>query len=277
LYVIVGVDPGTTIAIAALDLSGNFIGTWSGRDAGKERTMEQARRFGIPCIFAADVARAPETVAKLAAYANTRLYSPPRDLGQREKLELARGTPYSNSHELDAIAAAFKAYHHFENKLRLIDRAMAERGLEEKAEEVKRLAIGGLAVHQALLLFGGKGEKEEALPPARREESKRDLLSELLSLARSNPELRKAIERLERERSELGERVRELERGTAARIMRDRELRHRDRIISSLRELLSRRGRKKEKKRGARKDLKGFSDKEKPVDLEALIHRYRYD
>ena len=158
MYVIVGVDPGTTVAIAAVDLKGRLVGTWSKRGAGKEEVLERARRFGVPCIFASDVSRAPEMVAKIAAYANTRLFAPPRDLGQAEKAGLARGKMYANEHEMDAMAAAYKAYHHFENKLRLIDRVMDERNLRERAQEVQRLAIGGLSVHQALMRFERKEE-----------------------------------------------------------------------------------------------------------------------
>ena len=90
MYILVGVDPGTTVAIAAVDLKGRLVGTWSGRDVGKEKVMEQARRFGIPCLFASDVARAPQMVAKLAAYSNTRLFTPSRVRGQKEKRELAK-------------------------------------------------------------------------------------------------------------------------------------------------------------------------------------------
>jgi len=277
LYLIVGVDPGTTIAIAAVDLKGRLVGMWSGRDAGKEKTMEHVRRFGIPCIFASDVARAPDTVAKLAAFANTRLFTPMRDMSQREKAALARSHSPSNTHELDALAAAYKAYHQYENKLRLIDRTMAERGLQGRAEEVKRLAIGGLSVHKALLLFEKKDERKEKAPAPRPAESKRDLLPEMLSIAKSNNELRKAVERLEREKAALLERVSGLERKTSAQLGRDREIRHRDRIISSLKERLTRGRRKSKAKRKPQKDLKGLAKKERQVNLEAIVEGHRYD
>ncbi|VVC04615.1 Uncharacterised protein [Candidatus Burarchaeum australiense] len=302
LYIIVGVDPGTTIAIAAVDLNGKIVGAWSGRDEGKERTLEHARRFGVPCLFASDVAKAPETVAKIAAWSNVRLFTPPRDMTQSEKIGLAKGQTYSNEHELDAIAAALRAYHNFENKLRMIDRAMAELGLEARAEEVKRLAIGGLSVHLALLMFeeerklreprsegGGKEQVARQTP-----EQRRDLAEELMALANSNMELRKAVERLEREKAELEERLREVERSVAWRLRRDAEIAHRDRMILSLRERLDERwGRKGGKKgqggkageksegksgekAGARKDLKGLAEKGKEVDLDALVQKHRY-
>ncbi|MDO8339127.1 MAG: DUF460 domain-containing protein [Candidatus Burarchaeum sp.] len=293
---IVGIDPGTTIAIAAVDLKGRLVGSWSGRDEGKASTLVHMRRFGMPCLFAADVARAPDTVAKLSASCNTRLFTPPRDMTQAEKLELAKDKPHANEHELDAIAAALRAYHHHENKFRLIDREMAEQGLEARADEVKKLAINGLSVHQSLLLFAQKEEAKAGAPAAATShaESKRNLAelsAELISLANSNIELRKALERLEREKAELEARVRELERSISIRLRRDNEIRHRDRTIASLREQLTRHWRKKEKKPAAkseprkdlpaskseaRKDLKALGEKQKSVDLDTLVDTYRH-
>jgi len=242
----------------------------------------------------ADVARAPDTVAKLSAASNVRLFTPPRDMTQAEKLELAKDKPHANEHELDAIAAALKAYHHHENKFRLIDREMAEQGLEARADAVKKLAIGGLSVHQSLLLFAQKESVKAEAPSTPHTESKRNLAelsAELISLANSNIELRKALERLEREKAELEARVRELERGISMRLRQDSEIRHRDRTIALLREQLTRRWRKKEKKPGTkaearkdlpaskadvRKDLKALGEKQKSVDLDTLIDTYRH-
>ena len=294
MYVIVGIDPGTTIAIAAVDLKGNLVGTWSGRDEGKARTLEHMRRFGMPCLFAADVARAPDTVAKLSASCNVRLFTPPRDMTQAEKLELAKHEPHANEHELDAIAAALRAYHHHENKFRLIDREMAEQGLEARADEVKKLAINGLSVHQSLLLFAQKESVKAEAPATSHAESKRNLAelsAELLTLASSNIELRKALERLERGNADLLSHLHALERGISMRLRHDNEIRHRDRTIASLREQLTRHWRKRGKKPAAkpeprkdlpaskaevRKDLKALGEKQKSVDLDTLVDTYRH-
>jgi len=278
MYVIVGVDPGTTFAIAAVDLNGRFIGAWSARDAGKEKTLQEIQKLGIPCLIASDVARAPDAAVKLAAYANTRLFTPPRDLGQQEKLELARGCKCANEHELDALAAALKAYHYFENKMRLIDRVVAERGFESKAEDVKRLAIGGVSVHNILLLLEKPAApaKEQRAQPAAQPESRRDLLAEISLLANSNAELRKAVERMERENSALKEKLARLERGVQERLLRDSEIRYKDRIIYTLKGLLARRrGKKSPPHPQPKKSLKAFTAKGKSVNLEGIIDNYR--
>jgi len=277
-YIIAGVDPGTTFAIAAVDLNGKFLGAWSARDAGKEGMLARMRKFGIPCLIASDVAKAPDAAVKLAAYANARLFAPPRDLLQQEKQQLVRGFKLPNEHEQDALAAALKAYHYFENKLRLIDRVAAERGLAGKADEIKRLAIGGLSVHHALLLLEVPAPASEAKPaPIAKTESRRDILSELSLLANSNTELRKAMERLERENSALREKLDRLERGVHGRLMRDSEIRHRDRLICTLKELLSRRWRKKAHPSAqSKKSLKAFPAKDKKVNLEGMVNNYRH-
>jgi hypothetical protein len=259
-------------------LNGRFLGAWSSRDAGKEQALMQMRKFGLPCLIATDVSKAPDAAVKLAAYANTRLFTPLHDLGQQEKLELARGPKLANEHEMDALAAALKAYHHYENKLRLIDRVASERGLEEKADEIKRLAIAGLSVHHVLLLLEKPAEptKELAPHPALRQESRRDLISEISLLANSNAELRKALERLDRENSTLREKLEQFEKGARVRLLREGEIRHRDKVIHTLKGLLAwRRKKKSHPAPQPKKTLKALAAKDNSVDLDGIVGTYR--
>jgi hypothetical protein len=174
-------------------------------------------------------------------------------MGQQEKSAMTRGLKYANEHESDALAAAIFAYRHFENKLRLIDRVAGERGISDKAEEIKRLALGGLSVHTILLLLeeqksktSGEGKEiEKQASSSHFPRPRAVLVEEIASLARTNEELRKAMERLERENSELRGRISMQLRAGHSQVVRDREIRYRDRLIYHLKELLQRRRSKK--------------------------------
>jgi len=279
LYIIVGVDPGTTTAIAAFDLRGRFLGAWSGREAGKEEVVRRINAFGTPALIATDVSVVPDLVARLASDYNTRLFSPAQNLTIREKLELARGFDYENEHELDAIAAARRACHAYENKFRLIERVLEEKGLAEKTEEVKQLVISGLSVHRALLLLEPKPSGIQAPAPRGTgimSEKERVLRRELECALRSVMELKKALGRLEAERRALLERLAEHERGLAERMRENAEIRKLQMRINVLEDIIRKmRAGKRHGSQEAKKNLKQPVMKEKTVDIEGLVSTYR--
>jgi len=298
LHVIIGVDPGTTLAIAAFGLDGKFVGAWSARDAGKDAAVRRINDFGTPALIATDVSIPPDLVVKLASDYNVRIFSPPQNLPVKEKLELARKFDYENEHELDAIAAARRAYRAYENKLRLIDRVLAEKGEAQKADAVKQLVIGGLSVHRALLFLEPKPaqvQHAQTKPAPVGRPNQNELSYELQSAFKTIMELRKALERLEAERKSLAERLAEHEKGMAARMRESAEIRRLQRRIYILEEILHKiRTRKKrpseqqQKQKEQKKNLKQQAanekqfdeqpaEHEKQFDVEALVSAYRQD
>ncbi|MFH1470338.1 MAG: DUF460 domain-containing protein [Candidatus Micrarchaeota archaeon] len=283
---IVGIDPGTTLGYAFLDLKGKLVHLGSARGADKHRLIENMGKFGKPVLFATDVTPAPEFVTKVAANFNARIFEPPRDLTEREKEGLSKGFAVENLHERDAVSCAIKAYHNYENKFRQIDATLKGGEMEGNAEQVKGLVLEGLSVQNAMLDIQARkettvvaGPKHVARAPEAPEPDVVKKNEKIRELLRSNSELKNAIERLESDKMALQAKLLDLERGIYERVVRDREIRRRD---AKLRFLAS----KREKKKKRQSDLKTLADKKadereekkggkKEVDIDSIIMRYR--
>lgn len=153
---IVGVDQGTTSAVAVLDLKGNFLGVLSKKNFSQSEQQSYIQSFGQPLLFATDVVKVPATAQKLAASFNVKVETLRKDLGRAEKSEIVLAflerynKTTENFHEVSALAAAIVCYNKYENKFRQIERQLTERGLAERTEEVKRKVVQGVSVNRVL-------------------------------------------------------------------------------------------------------------------------------
>ena len=119
-YLIVGIDPGTTTAIAALDLEGNLIHLSSSRQMSMSDVSEVLYKIGKPLIIASDVHEMPYSVEKVRRAFNGVAYTPRQDMSVETKLELASPHRYGNDHERDALSAALEAHRSYKNKFQSI-------------------------------------------------------------------------------------------------------------------------------------------------------------
>ena len=226
-YIIAGIDPGATVGIAILDLSGRKLASESSA-GGISEAVKIIERHGTPSLICCDVASAPEMAQKVASYFSCRLYSPQQNIREEDKREIARGTALSNNHERDAYAAAVFGFRAHANKLRQID-ALSELGSGEK-EKIKHLLLKGYRIKDAFAAIGEKAAAGE--PTAERKTivlpssaTPEELRTRIASLARENAHLRLLAERLEGEKRQLEGRVRLLENGVRQSFLRDSELR----------------------------------------------------
>jgi len=173
-YIIVGVDPGTTSSVAALDLSGNVLGMHSSKDMGLSAVVDYIVSLGKPSLVASDVNPAPSFVSDVAVKFGSPLFVPPKSLSVNEKLDMTRPYECSDAHQRDALAAALYAYQQYNNKFRKIDAL----GLGER---VKHLVLQGKSISVAASLLkeetqptGGKAEPEviKSTPPEPSSEQK---------------------------------------------------------------------------------------------------------
>ena len=109
-HVIVGIDPGTTTAVAVLGLEGEVLDVLSTRTADTAAVVEWIVERGRPLLVAADVTPMPGTVEKIRRSFDAAGWTPDRDLPVDVKKHRTREVGYDNDHERDAIAAAFGAY-----------------------------------------------------------------------------------------------------------------------------------------------------------------------
>ena len=109
-HVIVGIDPGTTTAVAIVGIEGTVFDVLSTRTADTAAVIEWIIERGRPLIVAADVTPMPETVEKIRRSFDAAGWVPDRDLPVDVKQHRTREEAYDNDHERDAMAAALGAF-----------------------------------------------------------------------------------------------------------------------------------------------------------------------
>lgn len=124
---IVGVDFGATSAFAAVDYDGCARAVESKRNWAQRDFLERIAEFA-PTIIAGDTRPPAKQVRKTAAAFRALLFAPRHSLTFGEKVFLARGFAPRNAHERDALAAALKAWHSRQNKLRQLAASLKKRG-----------------------------------------------------------------------------------------------------------------------------------------------------
>ncbi|WP_336035516.1 DUF460 domain-containing protein [Halobacterium yunchengense] len=107
--VFVGVDPGTTTAVALVALDGRVLDVTSTRTADTAAVIEWIIERGRPVVVAADVTPMPNTVEKIRASFDAAAWVPDSDLPVDEKQHRTREEGYEDDHQRDAMAAALFA------------------------------------------------------------------------------------------------------------------------------------------------------------------------
>ena len=115
-HVLVGIDPGTTTAVAVVGLDGEVLDVLSTRTADTAAVIEWIIERGRPIMVAADVEPMPETVEKIRRSFDAAGWRPERDLPVDTKKHRTREEGYDNDHERDALAAALAAYDDHEDQ-----------------------------------------------------------------------------------------------------------------------------------------------------------------
>ena len=136
---IVGIDPGTTTALAVLDTSGRLLLLKSGRGLDRSRISRLVTELGVPVIVACDRRPAPSFVERAASTFSARLVVPEENLRVREKERLSREfmqehPPRTNKHERDALAAALFAYNSIKPTMRRVEQRLKALGFSGDGE-----------------------------------------------------------------------------------------------------------------------------------------------
>jgi len=195
---IVGIDPGTTVGYAVLDVKGNVLKTRSSKLLELNSLMEEITSLGNVLAVGTDKARCPSLIEKFAAKTGARIMVPEEDLAVLDKDEITSGFETGNAHEKDALAAALFAYKTLEPLLRRIGKALEEAGKQELFREVTAIVVmDGINIKDALL----------SLENSERRESKKEIVVAETAVVAEKPEkeamLEMQMKRLERENAIL--------------------------------------------------------------------------
>ncbi|WP_435155531.1 DUF460 domain-containing protein [Haladaptatus sp. DFWS20] len=198
-HVIVGIDPGTTTAVALTDLDGTLLDVWSTRTADTADVIEWIIERGRPIIVAADVTPMPETVEKIRRSFDAASWTPERDLPIDEKQHRTREENYDNDHQRDAMAAAFFAFDGHEDQFQRIARKVPA-GMS-RGDVTARVVAGEESVESVVADLSEDPEPEE--------EQSEHTVRELSAEEKRIKQLESQVERLQSHTDDLRETVEE--------------------------------------------------------------------
>lgn len=241
-YLIVGIDPGTTTAIAALDLDGNLLYLHSSRQMAMSDVIEAIYKVGKPLVIASDVHEMPYSVEKIRRAFNGIGYSPRQDMSVETKLEITTSFQYDNDHERDALAAALEAFRSYRNKFQNLLRRVPS-GYD--LDEVRAGIVRGQSLDHVLGEIRGKTTPSPIEVPAIEIETKRDERIRILdgTVKRLREVVREFQEELQKKDHEifrLQARMKRIRSREDQKLRSNAEITRRDAVITSLKRSLRR-------------------------------------
>jgi len=140
---IVGIDPGTTVAFAAIDLNGNIVKVFSQKEVSLSYLIKKVIELGKPVLVGCDVTPAPTFVEKFTTKTGAKLIDPDTDLTVDEKKKLVKDfeDKIQNNHQRDALSSALFAYKIVNPLLKKIDKILKKEKKEHLSAKVKELLL----------------------------------------------------------------------------------------------------------------------------------------
>lgn len=215
---IVGVDPGLNCGLAILALDGTPILVESHREWPLSKIVERIRELGEPTIISSDVSPAPGLLEKLSRKLNAILFEPAIPMSSEEKHKLSKayveryGINVENVHEVDALAAAIKAFQRYKSKFEQAEAKLREEGCDLPPDDVKDLVARGYSIANAIRILKGEEDAKRAPAPIGKATTQNERLEEVIRRLTGKLMLERERNRLLREANrELQTKVRELE------------------------------------------------------------------
>ncbi len=138
MYLIVGLDAGIKTGYVILNLDGEIITSGVEKEASHERIVKIISDIGTPSLIATDVSKPPSFILKVAARFNAKVFSPQKSISVEEKKIMGKGIV--DPHIRDSYSAAVKAYRHYANRFRQVDK---KKIIKKEKDKLKHLLIRG--------------------------------------------------------------------------------------------------------------------------------------
>lgn len=138
MYLIVGLDAGIKTGYVILNLDGEIITSGVEKEASHERIVKIISDIGTPSLVATDVSKPPSFILKVAARFNAKVFSPQKSISVEEKKIMGKGIV--DPHIRDSYSAAVKAYRHYANRFRQVDKKKISK---KEKDKLKHLLIRG--------------------------------------------------------------------------------------------------------------------------------------
>lgn len=210
MYLIAGIDPGTTVGIGILNFKGEVINFFSSKNMCVDNVIKYLNEFGKTAIVASDVDHISNFVYKVASAYDAKIFIPERNLSVNEKNFLTRNVKYHDVHQRDALSAAIYAYKNYKNIFNKIENL-------GYGDEVKFYVVKGYSISEAIAKIEPEAKVLETIEeekPAEKVDIKEfmDLKEQVRILEKSRQILKKQIIEKDKEIEELREIIKNMER-----------------------------------------------------------------
>ena len=139
--IIAGIDPGTTLGYAVLDINKNLIKVTSSKQLDLNRLIYNITSYGKVIAVGTDKKKVPSFVEKFAAKTGAKIVSPREDLKVIDKKDFTENYNLKNNHERDALASALFAWKELRILLKKIDNYLKNHKKERHSDKVKELVL----------------------------------------------------------------------------------------------------------------------------------------
>ena len=138
---IIGIDPGTTVGYAFLDLQGNIIKIDSKKILPLSKLILESTKLGRVVLVGSDVVPSPNFVKHFAKRVGARLIVPEKTIQIKEKKKLIARMHLKNKHQKDALSSAVYVYKRVRKLLSRIDYVISTKNLYGYSYDLKKLLL----------------------------------------------------------------------------------------------------------------------------------------
>lgn len=148
---IVGIDPGTTVGYAILNLEGKLIELGSSKNIGVNGLIKQVIDKGDVIIVGTDKKNIPSFIAIFASKLGARIIKPGYDILVKEKKKITHAYETKDYHQMDALGAALFAYKELKPLLYKIDVYTKKYKKEYIKNKIQKLVLTkGMSINSAV-------------------------------------------------------------------------------------------------------------------------------
>ena len=161
---IVGIDPGTTIGFAVLDIESNLLNLTSSKQLDLNLLISKTVGFGKVVLVGTDKAKVPSLVSEFAAKFGAKIVSPEEDIKVDEKRKMVDNFIFGDEHQSDALASALFAYKETKPLLDKIDTFSRENKKYEIKNKIKEIVITKkISIKSAVAIIERKDEESKIM------------------------------------------------------------------------------------------------------------------
>lgn len=154
---VIGLDPGTTVGYAVMDIEGNLVCIGSSKNTGMSMIIDKIIPLGSVLLVGTDKFKIPRFIEKFSSNNGAKVVSPRYDLSIDEKRNSIRNFDSSllrrasNNHEVDALASAVLAYNSYSFLFKKIKRFAELNSVQDRENRmIREIVTNKISMKEAL-------------------------------------------------------------------------------------------------------------------------------